>query len=550
MAERRPLVLVSGELRELPAGDTLPGASGGQNSTYPRDPNLVVIDEDFISGSAETGEYGLYGWSTSGGVVQFGTNEANHPGTLDRITTLANAAVTLFPANSAAASGINIINLRYARFVVRMSFTGGGDVRVGLLNGVSTGGISSGVFFEHLEADTNWFFVTTNGVGGTTRTDTGAPFNADWLKLEFFPVGSGSNRSWRGYINGALCATHGTTLPLEGDSNPHFPGSMLNQITASMTLRHDQIYAEYLVSGRDNTLEPFVPAPTINAAIRTDIPVQPRAPGVIYPLYYAIADAYTDPNLSALVSDLRAHPNVPAIIIANTAASGPGSSVDANVNVATLFLKGVGCRLVGYVDTDYGAKSVSSIRAEIVQWMNLYPQIEGIFFDRVGYGSASGAEPEALRRADYKGVREYAEAFGLRTLVFNAGSGLLSDWYATGDDVFGRGIVVIAEGAAFPSEATQVGFNNTHLFLPSWQRAAILHSQPSLPSTAVAAAKRYYGWLHLGVEAATPGPAFQSHPSYYGALLDLLDGGAVTNIDGGTASSIPIIGGAIDGGGA
>jgi hypothetical protein len=35
MAERRPLVNVSGKIKELPAGDTLPGASGSDPSYSP-----------------------------------------------------------------------------------------------------------------------------------------------------------------------------------------------------------------------------------------------------------------------------------------------------------------------------------------------------------------------------------------------------------------------------------------------------------------------------------------------------------------------------------
>lgn len=38
MAERRPLVVVSGQVQELPSGDTLPGGGGGSASTISNTP--------------------------------------------------------------------------------------------------------------------------------------------------------------------------------------------------------------------------------------------------------------------------------------------------------------------------------------------------------------------------------------------------------------------------------------------------------------------------------------------------------------------------------
>lgn len=56
MAERRPLVLVGGQLQELPVGDTLPGSGGGGSGTIAT-----------VSGAAQG-----YLWGTDGtnGVVR------------------------------------------------------------------------------------------------------------------------------------------------------------------------------------------------------------------------------------------------------------------------------------------------------------------------------------------------------------------------------------------------------------------------------------------------------------------------------------------------
>lgn len=250
---------------------------------------------------------------------------------------------------------------------------------------------------------------------------------------------------------------------------------------------------------------------------RSEVAVPTKNTGIIYPLYWFIADAFTDTRLADLVTQIRTHPDVPVIVILNTGSNGPGTVVDANADVASKFLMGAGARIIGYVDTNYGVKTNAAIQADILAWKTLYPLLEGIFFDRVGYGTASGAVPEAARRADYKSHRTYAESLGAKTLVFNSGSPLLDDWYASKDNVFGNGIVIIAEGTTFPATGNQAGFANTHLYLPTFQRGIILNSQATLDIAGISSAARYYGWMHLGSDGV-----YQTHPTYYNEFFNSL----------------------------
>ena len=59
MAERRPVVLVNGELQELPTGDTLPGSGGGGTTLptiQPGDAGKAVLinpaEDGYIYGDA------------------------------------------------------------------------------------------------------------------------------------------------------------------------------------------------------------------------------------------------------------------------------------------------------------------------------------------------------------------------------------------------------------------------------------------------------------------------------------------------------------------
>ena len=59
MAERRPIVLIGGQLHELPTGDTLPGSGGGGGTTF-------LPSADLCEDTDATHFY--FGWtSVSGG---------------------------------------------------------------------------------------------------------------------------------------------------------------------------------------------------------------------------------------------------------------------------------------------------------------------------------------------------------------------------------------------------------------------------------------------------------------------------------------------------
>jgi hypothetical protein len=67
-------------------------------------------------------------------------------------------------------------------------------------------------------------------------------------------------------------------------------------------------------------------------------------------------------------------------------ASGPGSAVDPNYTNVVNNLIAAGGQAIGYTYTDYGFRSLTgpgSVEADITQWLNLYPNIQGIFLDQM-----------------------------------------------------------------------------------------------------------------------------------------------------------------------
>jgi hypothetical protein len=68
-----------------------------------------------------------------------------------------------------------------------------------------------------------------------------------------------------------------------------------------------------------------------------------------------------------------------SFIIANVD-SGAGSSVDPNYVSAINGYEHEGMKVYGYVYTDYGSRSLSSVEAEVSDWYSWYG-LDGIFFD-------------------------------------------------------------------------------------------------------------------------------------------------------------------------
>jgi hypothetical protein len=88
------------------------------------------------------------------------------------------------------------------------------------------------------------------------------------------------------------------------------------------------------------------------------------------------------------------------VVIANTQ-SGPGEEVDPNyVRVLDRARQG-GVTVIGYVPTKYGDRPLDDVKGDVDRWVQLYPGIQGIFFDE----QASTADRVDYYRALYEHAR-------------------------------------------------------------------------------------------------------------------------------------------------
>lgn len=96
---------------------------------------------------------------------------------------------------------------------------------------------------------------------------------------------------------------------------------------------------------------------------------------------------YQYPTLPMWTDITAAGSQVPFVVV--NPASGPGTVVDPNYTNQIATNTTAGQRSIGYVDTNYQARSASAVTADIDQWKTLYPGTTGYMMDRVSVGTAA-----------------------------------------------------------------------------------------------------------------------------------------------------------------
>ena len=128
-------------------------------------------------------------------------------------------------------------------------------------------------------------------------------------------------------------------------------------------------------------------------------------PGVIIP-------AYSYPNPPTFWDNAIAGANSVQFMIADPA-NGPGKSKDTNYVAVIARAKAAGIRVMGYVDTDYGRRSSSTMRAEITTWRTMYGGRRHLLFDQTASSTSS--------LAYYQAIADYVHATAGAITMFNPG---------------------------------------------------------------------------------------------------------------------------------
>lgn len=100
--------------------------------------------------------------------------------------------------------------------------------------------MNNGIYFEKLDANTNWFGVTNNA-GVSTRTDTGVAVDTSFGYFEI-KKRTGAIGFW---INGALVATNTTNIPT---TDLNYCTQIINSAAANKTLDHEYYQQQVFLS--------------------------------------------------------------------------------------------------------------------------------------------------------------------------------------------------------------------------------------------------------------------------------------------------------------
>lgn len=207
-----------------------------QSTLYPFQSTIELQDE-FATGIASTGNVGNLGWNTSG-TVTAAISVTNRIGLYNLSTTAVSGTISRI--NWFANNIIDPAAPTQAVFILRANHNDANTtLRVGSVANLSANPPDNGIYFEKLDADTNWFCVTRSAAV-QTRTDSGIAVSTNFVNLTYVRNSSGATF----FIDKAQVCSQSTNIPTTFLSPMFF---IINSAAASKTMDVD--YFQIRING-------------------------------------------------------------------------------------------------------------------------------------------------------------------------------------------------------------------------------------------------------------------------------------------------------------
>lgn len=180
-----------------------------------------------------------------------------------------------------------------------------------------------------------------------------------------------------------------------------------------------------------------------------------------------VVPAYFYPSTGSDWNDLNAAAGTVPITAIMNPGNGPGNNVDSNYTTAVNSFRAAGGRVIGYVYSSYGQRSLSIVNADVDRYDTWY-NIDGIFVDEM----ANTGPAEKLNY--YKAIRDHAKAIDPNWEVMgNPGTHTMEQYltWPTAD----RLMVFENVGSAYPGyipSAWNLNHDRSHF-------VHLVHTQPS-----------------------------------------------------------------------
>ena len=165
-----------------------------------------------------------------------------------------------------------------------------------------------------------------------------------------------------------------------------------------------------------------------------------------------------------------------------------------------------GCKVAGYVYTQYGKRSLTKVERDIRNWRTWYPQVTALFLDEMS--NTAGKE------SYYSTLTSYAKSIGFDFVVGNPGTSTIPSYIGTVDTL------VIYENTAVPTSfpAWQASYSRYNFATLSY---AVSSSE--FPASQVTANRASVAYQYVTDDGAPPDRnPWDSVSTYLDTLLSLL----------------------------
>ena len=223
--------------------------------------------------------------------------------------------------------------------------------------------------------------------------------------------------------------------------------------------------------------------------------------GIIVPLYQ-----YPGEEWDRLIAIKLNNTSVPIVAVVNPD-SGVGPTKNPEYVSAILDLKEAGIVVLGYVWTEYGARSSSEVRAEITKYKRWY-SVDGIFFDAMS--NLRG------KLKYYNNLDDFVKGKGLTMTVGNPGTDTRRIYVGSVDNI------VIRENSGLPTLSFLGGW---HSDFDKSNFSFVSYDVESLDSSFVASASEHVAYMYI-TDDDLPNP-YDSLPPYLEELAEAVGGSGV-----------------------
>ena len=218
--------------------------------------------------------------------------------------------------------------------------------------------------------------------------------------------------------------------------------------------------------------------------------------GILIPLYVYPGSIFTNTTYNGLIDLAKSNREVPIITVLNPG-NGPGSVVDGNYTYAVRRLQGANITVIGYVSTDYAAVAIATVKLDIDKWVELYPEIQGIFFDEMTYAN----DQDDIDY--YVELTNYVKGLGLEVTIANPGSPFSGEYSAQG----AADIIIGWENSTYPTlTQCKEDWSGGAIDYNMNGRGALVHSQAVYNDAEVSQMMKYYGWVYVTEDLLSPNP--------------------------------------------